>query len=132
MQLHRHFTDFIEKQGAAIGLFELPGTIPHGTGKSTPYVTKELAFQKSRRNGCTVNGYKRLFTTGPSLVNRPCNEFFSGSTFSSDQDARLGRSNPSNNIKDILHDIGDTNHVTEINLMRQFIAQPLVFFLQTK
>src|SRR5690606_17034701 len=62
-QLHlhgqRHITNFVKKQGATLSQFKTAYTRGNSPGKGTFFMTKQLAFQKVRRNCTTVYRHKR-------------------------------------------------------------------------
>ena len=58
LHLHgeRHVRDFIEEQGAAVGLLEDAASRPHRAGEGVSFVSEELGFQQGLRNGAAVDG----------------------------------------------------------------------------
>ena len=54
LQVDRHFSDFVEKQGAFCSGAQHPGEILAGTSKRTLLVTEEFAFNHVGRKGGTV------------------------------------------------------------------------------
>ena len=63
LQVKRHVADFIEKQRAALGLFE--AATAHGlrAGERATLMTKQLAFKQPLGNGCGIDGNKRSVGT---------------------------------------------------------------------
>ena len=58
LQIERHVTNFVKKQGTAVRL--LKTTAPHGlrTGKCTPFMAKELRLKQIFRDRRGVDGYE--------------------------------------------------------------------------
>lgn len=46
LKFERHFSNFIKKQGAAVGAFEVTGALPHGAGKATLLMAEHFAFDQ--------------------------------------------------------------------------------------
>ena len=65
-------------------------------------------------------------------MNCPCDEFLAGAALAGDQDACLGRRDSPDHLKNILHAVRNADHVTEIDLMLQFVTQALIFLLQAE
>ena len=59
LRLSWHVSNFIEKQRAAIGLFEFANRLGDGAGKGTLLVSKQLAFDQVRRDGRRIHRNKR-------------------------------------------------------------------------
>ena len=50
LQFERNIADFIQEQRAAVRRFETADLLRHGAREGAPFVTEELAFEKSQRN----------------------------------------------------------------------------------
>ncbi len=50
-----HIGDFVQENGAAIGLFDAAVFLFDGAGERAAFVAEELAFQKSFRNGGAID-----------------------------------------------------------------------------
>jgi hypothetical protein len=59
LQVERHVTDFVEKQGAAGGTLEVPGTALVGAGECAFFVAEQFRFQQVGRDGGGVDGDER-------------------------------------------------------------------------
>ncbi|MNW15942.1 hypothetical protein D3C71_2146110 [compost metagenome] len=55
----RHVTDFIEEQGAAIGLFKAPAPQVGGTGECAFFVAEQLGLHQVLGDRCHVQGDER-------------------------------------------------------------------------
>ncbi|MNP36705.1 hypothetical protein D3C76_1301130 [compost metagenome] len=64
LQPQRHFRDFIEQQGAAIGLLELARLGGDGTGERALLVTEQGRFEHVVRNRRAVDRHERLAGPG--------------------------------------------------------------------
>ena len=60
LQLEWHFTNFIQEQGAAIGLFKLARLGFNGPSEGAFFVAKQGGFEQVFWNGGAVNGDVRL------------------------------------------------------------------------
>src|SRR4051794_11781399 len=54
LEFERHFADFVEEDGAAIGELEAADALRDGAGEGAALVSEELAFEQSRRDGGAV------------------------------------------------------------------------------
>ena len=54
LQLQGNVTHLVEKKCPAVGQFKAPDLLRNGAGEGTFFVAKQLAFQKSRGNGGTI------------------------------------------------------------------------------
>lgn len=60
LQRQRHIADFIQKQRAAVGLFEAAYVPLGGAGEGAGFVAEQLAFQQLGRNGGGVERNERF------------------------------------------------------------------------
>jgi hypothetical protein len=59
LRLLRHVADFVEKQRAAIGLFETALAAVGGAGEGAALMAEQLAFNQFARDGGHVDGHER-------------------------------------------------------------------------
>ena len=57
LQLQRHISDFVQKQGAAVGLLKASDTLVEGAGESPPHMSKQLGFQQILGERAAANRY---------------------------------------------------------------------------
>jgi hypothetical protein len=86
--------DFIKKESPFVSQFEAANSLCDCTGKSTPFMAKELTFEQVEGNRRTVQLDQRLAATGTRIVNRVSDEFLASAGFSLDQNSRVHRRNP--------------------------------------
>src|SRR6266481_1628617 len=86
LQRGMHFTDFVEENGAAVGLFELAQLLPYCARECARLVAKQLTFQQFMRNGRAVDLHERFIAARRFGVNHARNHFLACSTFSANQD----------------------------------------------
>ncbi len=67
LHLDTDFTNLIEKQSAAICLFELPRSVIDGPGKSTLSVSEKLTFEQVCRQRRAVDFQELLLETGANF-----------------------------------------------------------------
>ena len=91
LQLYRHFDDFIEKQRATGGAFEIAFVLPVGTGKASLLVAEDLAFDQLRRDRAALDRQKRMALPPRMRMNILRNQFLAGAAFAQQQYAGLGR-----------------------------------------
>ena len=78
-QLHlhgeRHVRDFVEEQGAAVGLLEDASSGSHRTGEGASLVAEELGFKQGLRDRTTVDGDEGPFLPGKGQRVQPLGDF---------------------------------------------------------
>ena len=105
LDLHRrrHFADLVEKDRPAVSGFKEALSVCVRAGKRAFHVTEQLRFEQ-RFGKCTaVDRDKRLFGTRAQIVDRPGDQFFSGSALAGDQDRRLHLGDGLDHLKDRVH-----------------------------
>ncbi|MCG3148042.1 MAG: hypothetical protein PCFJNLEI_01484 [Verrucomicrobiae bacterium] len=78
--------DFVEEDGAVVGLFEAADAAHGGTGKGALFVTKEFAFKEGFGDGGAVDDDEGLVGPVAVLVDGAGNEFLAGAGFAADED----------------------------------------------
>ncbi len=74
LTLRRHLCDFIQKQSAAVCLFEASGLLPHCAAEGSFFVPKQFALQKSLRHGTQVDGKERSCAAIAEIMQSSCDE----------------------------------------------------------
>src|SRR5208283_4149744 len=93
LKRQRKLTDLIQEKCAAMGLSDKPVPTSICPCKSPFFITKEHALNECFGKGCTINNHEVVHCPGAVLVDGSCEELFTGTCFSCDQDARVaGRS----------------------------------------
>src|SRR5207253_1868830 len=77
LRVERQFADFIEEQGAAVGLLEEPGVVCVGAGESPPHMSEELRLDEFARDGSAVDDDERLVAPEALLVDGGRQKFLS-------------------------------------------------------
>ncbi len=90
LQIQRHLSDFVQKNGAAIGRFELARPAGHRAGKCAAPMAEKLALQQRLRNRRAVHGDERLVAAIAGVVNESRQQFLAGSAFRFDQHIGAG------------------------------------------
>ena len=95
-QLHldfeRHVTDFVEKQRALIGLFELSlSSLALSAGERARLIAKQLALDKSRWKGGCVHENHRFPATHAEQVERVRDQFLAGAALTNQEDGHIER-----------------------------------------
>ena len=72
LQVHGHLANFVQKQGAALGLFKQTLLIAVGARECAFVVTKQHVFDQVFRHGGTVQGHERTTGTARSFVQHAC------------------------------------------------------------
>ncbi|MNP20533.1 hypothetical protein D3C76_1131070 [compost metagenome] len=80
-----HAFDFIEKQRAAIGVFEFADALALGTGECAAFVAKQFCFEQLFGDGRAVQGDEGFIGARPEIVQAAGNQFFAATGFTADQ-----------------------------------------------
>ena len=88
---HRQITDFIEEQGAAIGLLEPAGLGAEGAGESAFFVAEQLGLDQGFRERTAVHRHKRPVAPGAEVVDMACHQLLAGAGFANDQHTGFAR-----------------------------------------
>src|SRR5580698_3515521 len=89
LQFQRDFPHFIEKQSSAVGQFHASDLLSDGAREGAFFVAEKFTFQQSRRDGGAVQLDESAIFAGAQIVNRAGNQFFTGTSFTQDQDRGL-------------------------------------------
>jgi hypothetical protein len=81
LQADIHLADFIEQQGAALGLFELSWPCFMGAGEGAFFVAEQQCLQHVLRNRRTVDRDKRAIAARSQLVQQPGQYLLAGTAF---------------------------------------------------
>ena len=114
LQIKRHVANFIEEQGAAVGLFK--ATPAHGlcTGESAALVPEQLGLEQVLGDGRGVDGHKRPCGAWRVLVQRACHQFFARTRLTRDHDGDVALAQAANGTKHILHGRGLAQHLGRV------------------
>ena len=110
LQIKLHVANFIQEQGATVGLLE--AATAHGlrTREGTAFVTKQFALQQIFGNGRGVDGDKR--TTGALRMFVQCtrHQLFARTGFAGDHHGHIALAQAANGAKHVLHGRGLAQH----------------------
>ena len=105
-----HVADFIQKQGAAVGLFKAALAGGPGAGEGAFFVAEQFGFNKVFRNCRHVQGDERVSCSGAVIVQGLGHQFFTGAALTVDQYGDVGVRQPANGPENLLHGRGFTNN----------------------
>ena len=86
LRLHGHVADFVQKEGAAVGVLKLPDAVGNGVCKRAANVSKQLAFQDVFTQRAAVQTNKRFVLSGRILMYRLGDHLFPRAGFSLNED----------------------------------------------
>ena len=95
--------DFVEKNGAVVGLLEAAHAAGVRAGEGAAFVAEQFAFQQGFRNGRAVDGDERLRGALAVLVNRARDQFLAGAGFAANQHGDGGGGHAPDFLVDGLH-----------------------------
>src|SRR5690554_2566328 len=98
-----HIADFVQKQGAAVGLLKTALAGGAGAGEGAFFVAEQFRFNQVFGNGGHVQGDERVVGPGAVVVQGLGHQFFTGATLAVDQYGNVGVGEPADGAKDLLH-----------------------------
>src|SRR6185437_4475891 len=101
--------DFIQKNRAALGLFE-PADAPRiGAGKTAAFVAEQFAFKQRLGNRGAVYGNERFIRAVAVLVERACDQFLARAGGAANEHSDGSRGDAADLFVNILHDAAAAN-----------------------
>ena len=100
LHVQRQVTDFIQKEGAAMGQLKSTNSVGHRPGESPLAMSKQFAFQQILGNGGTVDGHEMGRGALRLIVQGACDQFLARATLTCDQHGRRRVGHPSNELAD--------------------------------
>ena len=80
----RGVANFVQKEGAAVGLLEQPDAIFNGSGERTALVAEQFGFEQRVGQGAAVLGNESLVGTGAFVMDGAGDHFLAGTRFAGD------------------------------------------------
>jgi hypothetical protein len=91
LQLQRHGFDFIEKHGAAVGMFQLADALAAGARERALLVAEQFGFDDFRRQGPAIERHEWCSPARPLVVQGAGDNLLARPSLAEDQDIRIGR-----------------------------------------
>ena len=110
LQLNRHLANFIQKNGAALGLLEQTFVLFVGAGECALFVSKKHVFNQMLGQSCTVHGDKWAFGSQRGFVQHTGQYFFTGTCGAHQQSGNFSLCNALGQGKQMLAD-GVDKHI---------------------
>ena len=88
-----HIADLVQEDRSPIRFLHPTQLESNGTGESAFFMSEQLAFEQGLRDGGTIDPDVRLVTTHAEAVDRPGDQFLSGTALTEDEDGGIGRGN---------------------------------------
>ena len=104
-----HFADFVEHEGAAVGLFEFANLALRRAGECALFVAEELAGEKAARECRAVKANERSFFAWTAEVDGAGDQLLADAAFAANQD----RCTAGSSTGDFLRDLGDGQTVAD-------------------
>ena len=98
-----HVADFIQKNGAMVGLFEPADALRVRAGEGAAFVAEQFAFQQRFGNGGAIDGDERRVGAVAVLVNGAGDQFLAGAGFAADEHVHRFGGDPANLLVNFLH-----------------------------
>ena len=101
--LQRHIADFIEKQGAAVGLLETPDPLAVGAGESALLVAEQFRFDQVLGDRRHIQRHEVLLAAHGVAVQGPGHQLLAGARLAVDQHRHVGVAEPADGAEHLLH-----------------------------
>ena len=111
------FTDFIEEQGAAMGLFESALARLDSTRKGAAFVAEEFGFEQVFRQRRAVELDQRVAGARRVVMDGVSDQFLAGTRLAADQHGRVPLGNHARLIENPAHDCRAADHAVETKLV---------------
>src|SRR5688500_6460246 len=102
-------TDFIQKQGSLVGLFEPADPALHRSREGASLMPKQFAFQQVFWNRGAVDSEEWLFRPLSVLINRASDQFFTRSSCAAKEHRDRRWSHTTDGLIDLLHRFASAN-----------------------
>ena len=127
----RCFANFVEEHGAAVRVFEQAGSRIGSSGKRTPYMAEQLAFEQRIHQRGTIAYREPLRADRTELVNGARDEFFAGAGLAHDQNVCIVARHLAREIEDLQHRRAFADDAVKFKIFQQLFferadAPPLV------
>ena len=127
LHFHRHVADFVQKEGAAFGLFK-PAVLQAVCARKRPaFMAEKFAFQEFPRNGGRIDRHIGRVLSRRMLMQGPRHHFFAGAGFSGNQHRHITLREPPDRAEHFLHGPRLSDDVGRFGLgfFRRFCSGPL-------
>ena len=78
MQVDGKLADLVEKDRGAVGQFETPGLLRHGTGIGTLFAAEQFSLDESCGQCRAIHFHQRAVSARAETVYRRCDQFLAG------------------------------------------------------
>ena len=95
--------DLIEEESPLLRNLDLSPAVTHRAGKRTPNMAEELALEESFGEGGAVDCDERLVTIDGVVMNRACDELFTGSRFTANENRGRASRQHTDRLEDLTH-----------------------------
>ena len=126
----RHFSDFIEKQRAAVGQFEAARLVLQRAGKRASHVTEEFALEQVVGHGAAIHLDEGATLPRALVVSSASDEFLAHTAFSGDEHRCTGRCDKLNLLHHFPQSWTSADDVTEVVFAADFFPQIVVVGLE--
>ena len=106
LRLHRHVTDLIEEERAALGLLEAPGIARGRARKSALLVTEQLGLDQFSRDRRHVDGDERPLAALAVIMQRLRHQLLAGAGLARDHHGEIRGHQSREGAVDFLHGMG--------------------------
>ncbi len=123
LQRQRHVADFVEEQGAAVGIFETALAHLVGAGEGAGLVAEQLVVEQALVQGGAVQGGERLVLARAVVVQRLGDQLLARAVFAEDQHGGVGRGGRAEALQDLLHAAAVAHDAFEAELLVELALQ---------
>jgi SAM-dependent methyltransferase len=109
LDVHRHFTDLVEKQRASGGRFHLPTRALVRAGERAAFVPEQLALEQRVRDRRAIDGHEGSRAARGQLVHAPGNHLLTRPAFADDRDPHVLTGYDTNDTVELAHRRGPHN-----------------------
>ena len=113
LSVERKFADFIEEQGAAVGLLEFADALVGCAGERALLVAEQNALDQIFRNGAAVDSDEGFASAFAFALDGARDQLFADATFAFDEDGNVGSRSAFAEADDAGHRVAAHHQVVE-------------------
>ena len=129
MQLQRDLPDFVQKYRPAVGQLEAPDALGDSAREGALFMPEHLAFEQPGGDRGAVQFDERALAASAQIMDRPRDQFLTGSGLTIDQYGGIGRRHGLDLLQQTPQGRASTDNLLEVQFAADFIFQ-VDFFLR--
>lgn len=127
LELGGHGPDFVEEQGAAVGVMEETVLVGDRAGEGALAMAEEFGFEEVFGEGGAIDGDEGGVVAAGIVVEGAGDEFLAGAAFAEDEDGGFGIGDAFDHAEDVLHALAGADDLGEAVFLAEFATEEGIF-----